>query len=62
MSVLQFSRRAGRNPRTLKFSRRLSSHLPCKLERAAARYDYTMNATLFDQVRQLSVEDQIELV
>lgn len=29
---------------------------------AAARYNYTMNTSLFDQVRQLSVEEQIELV
>ena len=29
---------------------------------AAARYNYAMNTTLFDQVRQLSVEEQIELV
>ena len=32
------------------------------LARAAARYNYAMNASLFDQVRQLSVEEQIELV
>lgn len=29
---------------------------------AAARYNYAMNTSLFDQVRQLSVEEQIELV
>ena len=29
---------------------------------AAARYSYAMNTSLFDQVRQLSVEEQIELV
>jgi putative addiction module component (TIGR02574 family) len=29
---------------------------------AAARYNYAMNTALFDQVRQLSVEEQIELV
>ena len=29
---------------------------------AAARYDQAMNTSLFDQVRQLSVEEQIELV
>jgi len=29
---------------------------------AAARYDYAMNTSLFDQIRQLSVEEQIELV
>jgi putative addiction module component (TIGR02574 family) len=29
---------------------------------AAARYNYPMNTSLFDQVRQLSVEEQIELV
>ena len=29
---------------------------------AAARYDYAMNTCLFDQVRQLSVEERIELV
>ena len=29
---------------------------------AAARYNHAMNTPLFDQVRQLSVEEQIELV
>ena len=29
---------------------------------AAARYNYAMNTSLFDQVRQLSAEEQIELV
>ena len=29
---------------------------------AAARYNWAMNTSLFDQVRQLSVEEQIELV
>jgi putative addiction module component (TIGR02574 family) len=29
---------------------------------AAARYNYSMNTSLFNQVRQLSVEEQIELV
>jgi putative addiction module component (TIGR02574 family) len=29
---------------------------------AATRYNYAMNTSLFDQVRQLSVEEQIELV
>jgi putative addiction module component (TIGR02574 family) len=28
----------------------------------AARYNHAMNTSLFDQVRQLSVEEQIELV
>ena len=35
----------------------------CLLARAAAaRYNYCMNTSLFDQVRRLSVEEQIELV
>lgn len=35
----------------------------CLITRAAAaRYNYGMNTSLFDQVRQLSVEEQIELV
>ena len=29
---------------------------------AAGRYDWLMNSSLFDQVRELSVEEQLELV